>query len=61
MNTPKKQAQYDRAYQSAMKLIDQEWNAAGKTQEELDQEKLLIELFDRLLACGRSLPAPCCR
>jgi hypothetical protein len=50
----RKQQQYERAYQDAMDIIDQEWLQAGVSQEELDQGKRLAELFDRLLASGRS-------
>ena len=54
MNTPEQQAKFDQAYQRAMDIIDQEWLAAGKTREELDQEKMLIELYDILLSAGWS-------
>lgn len=51
----RKQQHYERAYQDAMNIIDQEWLQAGVSQEELDQGKQLAELFDRLLASGRSV------
>ncbi len=35
-----------------MDIIDQEWLAEGKTREELDQEKMLAELYDTLLWSG---------
>lgn len=35
-----------------MEIIDQEWLAAGKTREELDQERQLLKLYDELLGSG---------
>lgn len=54
MNTPEQQVISEQAYQRAMDIIDQEWLAAGKTREELDREKMLIELYDILLSSGMS-------
>ena len=46
--------QAERAYRMAREIIDQEWIAAGVTREELDQADQLADLFDRLVAGGRS-------
>ena len=54
MNTPEQEAKSEKAYQRAMAIIDQSWLDAGMTREELDQEKRLLELYDILLASGRS-------
>lgn len=50
-----RQEQYQRTYQEAMDIIDQEWLDAGTTREELDENKRLTELLDRLVGEGRSL------
>lgn len=44
----------ERALQQARDLIRQEWLAAGKTKEQLDQEEQLLALYSRLLSSGRS-------
>ena len=53
MNTPEQQIKTDRAMQRAREIIRQEWIEAGKTEEELDQEEQILELFDQLLGEGR--------
>jgi hypothetical protein len=45
----------ERAYQQAMEIIGREWRAAGVTQEELNQEEQLAEIFDRLVGSGRTV------
>ena len=45
---------YDPIYQMAVDIMDTEWIAAGKTQEELDMEKELDGLLDYLMSSGRS-------
>jgi hypothetical protein len=50
-----RQEQYKRAYQEAMDIIDQEWLDAGMTCEELDENKRLAEILDRLVGEGQSL------
>lgn len=52
MNSSDAQARYNTAYRQAVSIMDQEWLAAGKTRQELSQEKQLVELFDSLLASG---------
>lgn len=54
MNTSEEQKHYERVYQQAVAIMEQEWLDAGKTREELNQEKPLIALFGRLLASGHS-------
>jgi hypothetical protein len=54
MNTKSREEKYKQAYQKAMDIIDKEWLEAGKTQEELDQERQIAELLDRLVAQGCS-------
>lgn len=39
VNTPEEQKYYVQVYQRAVAIMDQEWLDAGKTREELDQEK----------------------
>ena len=46
---------HDPIYQMAMDIIDQEWIAAGKTREELDQEEQITDIVDHLFASGKSL------
>ncbi len=52
MNTPEQQERTNRAMQQAREIIRQEWIEAGKTEEELDQEEQLLEVFDELLGEG---------
>jgi hypothetical protein len=53
MNTSEQEAKSQRAYQHAMEIIRQEWLAAGKTQEELDQEDQILAIYEEMLASGR--------
>lgn len=39
--------------QRAREIIRHEWIEAGKTEEELDKEEQILELFDELLGEGR--------
>ncbi len=55
MSSDEKQERYERAYQKAMEIIDQAWLEAGMTREEIEQDNQLAEIFDRLLASGRSI------
>lgn len=43
-----------RALQMAREMMDQEWIATGVTREELDQDRQLADLFDKLVTGGRS-------
>lgn len=54
MNTSEQQIRTERALQQARDLIRQEWLAAGKTEQQLDQEEQLLALYSRLLSSGRS-------
>ena len=53
-NTPEQEERTQRAYQRAMEIIRQEWIEAGKTEAELDQEDQIADLYDMLVASGRS-------
>ncbi len=46
--------QATRALQMAREMMDQEWIATGVTREELDQDRQLAQLFDKLVTGGRS-------
>ena len=50
-----KREDYDPIYKMAMDIIDNEWLAVGKTREELNQERQIGDLVDRLMATGKSL------
>ena len=45
---------YDPIYQMAVDIMDKEWIAAGKTQEELDQEEQISDIVAELMASGKS-------
>lgn len=53
MNTPEQEAKSQRAYQHAMEIIRQEWLDAGKTEEELEQEEQVFQVYGELLKSGR--------
>ena len=43
------------SYLQAMEIIDQEWLAAGVSQEALAKEEQLAKIFDRLVGSGRTI------
>jgi len=47
----------DKAYERAMSILDQAWLEAGATPEEIEQEKQVGQLLQRLLADGASAKA----
>ncbi len=57
MHYERKDEEYDPIYQMAMDIIDQEWIDAGITREELEQNRQIVAIIDRLRASGRSLNA----
>ena len=50
-----KRATYPEAYQAAMRVIDCEWQEAGMSQKEMEQNRQLVELLDLMRASGRTL------
>ena len=55
MSKDEPKAPIDHAYRMAMDIIDQEWLDAGMTRKELEENKRVAELLDRLVAAGHSL------
>jgi hypothetical protein len=54
-NTAEQQERYRRALRRAQEIIDESWLETGVTREELEQNKQVAELLDRLVADGRSV------
>ena len=46
---------FKRAYRSVSEVIDAEWLAEGMTPAELERNRRLADIFDMLLATGRSV------
>ncbi len=54
MNNEEQQMRAEQARRMAKKIIEDSWLATGVTQQELDRDEQVMQVFSRLVASGRS-------